>query len=156
VDVFGTAALIAVFVLTVAVALRHRPGPAPAPRLSPELAETILVRAGFPTTAHNVLAVREHLGTLFLEHGRADVDPARWADVVAASDAARADTAGWPQLVLDQIAAAGDAGAAAAGRLARGCQDLLLASVGTGRGIFGGSLFEPLPRPGAPMVRRAA
>ena len=156
--VIGTVAVLAVFTLTLAVALRHRPDLAPAPRLSPDLAETILVRAGFPTTPHNVLAVREHLGSLFLEQGRRDVDPARWAEVEAACEVGRSDRHGdlsaWPQHVLDQIAAAGDGrdgatGAATAARLARRCQDALLASVGTGRGVFGGSLFEPLPRPGA-------
>ncbi|GLZ46863.1 hypothetical protein Acsp06_30480 [Actinomycetospora sp. NBRC 106375] len=159
--VIGTVAVLVLFALTLAVALRHRPDLAPAPRLSPDLAETILLRAGFPATAHNVLAVREHLGTLFLEQGRRDVDPARWAEVEAACEAGRPDVHGdmgaWPQHVLDQIAAAGRGpdgagGGAAAARLARRCQDALLASVGTGRGVFGGSLFEPLPRPGAAAV----
>lgn len=156
--VIGTVAVLAVFVLTVGVALRHRTGPTPGPRLSPDLAETILLRAGFPTTPHNVVALREHLGSLFLEQGRGDLDPVRWGHVVAACEAGRgamaADMSGWPQHVLDQIAAAGDpadvGGGAAAARLARRCQDVLLASVGTGRGVLGGSLFDPLPRP-APL-----
>jgi hypothetical protein len=149
--VFGTVALLAVFAFTVVAALRHRPGATPGPRLSPDLAEVILARAGFPTTLHNVLAVSEHLGTMFLEQGRGDVDAARWSEVVAACEAARGNVTGWPQHVLDEIAAArGVSDAAAVARLARRCQDALLASVGTGRGVFGGSLFEPLPRPAVP------
>jgi hypothetical protein len=149
VDVLGTMGLFAVFVLT--VALRHRLGPAPAPRLAPDLAQVILLHAGFPTTPHNVLAVQEHLGALFLEQGRGDVDPARWDQVVAACEAARAEAGNWAQHVLDQVAAAwngadGVAGGAAATRLVRRCQDVLLAGVGTGHGPLGGSLFEPLPR----------
>ncbi|GAA4863977.1 hypothetical protein [Actinomycetospora straminea] len=153
--VLGIVAVLAV-VLTVVVARRDRPGPLPGPRLAPDLAATILLRAGFPATAHNVLAVQEHLGALFLERGREALDAARWSQVVAACEAGRAgmrpDLAGWPQYVLDQVASA-TGGTVAAG-LARRCQDLLLASVGTGRGLFGGSLFEPLPRL-RPAVRTA-
>ena len=146
--VVGTVALLVVFAFTVVAALRHRPGVTPGPRLSPDLAEAILLRAGFPTTPHNVLAVSEHLGTMFLDRGRGDVDAARWAEVVAACETGRADLTGWPQHVLDEIARArGVNDGAAVARLARRCQDALLASVGTGLGVFGGSLFEPLPRP---------
>jgi hypothetical protein len=151
--VLGTVAVLAVFALTVAVALRHGPWAAPAPRLSPDLATTILTRAGFPATPHNVHAVCEHLGVMFLEQGRDDVDPARWAQVVAECEAARDDVVGWPQHVLDHIASArGAADGAAVVRLARRCQDALLATAGTGRGVFGGSLFEPLPRPATAAV----
>jgi hypothetical protein len=146
--VVGTVALLVVFAFTVVAALRHRPGVAPGPRLSPDLADAILARAGFPTTLHNVLAVSEHLGTMLLEQGRGDVDEARWTEVVAACEAGRGNMTGWPQHVLDEIARArGVSDGAAVARLARRCQDALLASVGTGRGVFGGSLYEPLPRP---------
>jgi hypothetical protein len=140
----GIVAVLIVAAITVAVVLARRPGVGPAaPRLSPDLAPALLTRAGFPTTRHNVLAVRERLGAMFLEDVRSDVAPERWADVVAACEAGRGDMARWPQRVLDEIAAAD---APAATRAARRCQDLLLASVGTGRGFLGGSLFEPLPR----------
>ena len=148
--VIGTVAVLVVFALTVAVARGQRPWATPAPRLSPDLSATILARAGFPTTPHNVHAVCEHLGVMFLEQGRAGVEPDRWAQVVAECEAARADAVGWPQHVLDRIATAHGAGdGAAVVRLARRCQDALLATAGTGRGVFGGSLFEPLPRPTA-------
>ena len=87
--VVGTVALLVVFAFTVVAALRHRPGVTPGPRLSPDLAEVLLLRAGFPTTPHNVLAVSEHLGTMFLDRGRGDVDAARWAEVVATCEAGR-------------------------------------------------------------------
>jgi hypothetical protein len=152
VGVLNTVALLSV--VAVAVVLRHRPWTTPGPRLSPDLAATILVRAGFPTTPHNVLAVSEHLGVMFLEQGRDGMDPARWSQVVAECEAARSDLVSWPQHVLDRVATAagGAADGAAAVRLARRCQDVLLASVGTGRGVFGGSLFEPLPRPAPAAV----
>lgn len=144
----GTVAVLVVAALTVSIVLARRPGVGPvAPRLSPDLASTILSRAGFPTTAHNVLALRERLGAMFLEDAGAGVEPERWARVVAACDAARdrgrGDLRHWPQHVLDEIATAD---APAATRAARRCQESLLAGVGTGRGFLGGSLFEPLPR----------
>lgn len=155
----GFVAVLIVAAMTVAVVLARRPGVGPAaPRLSPDLASTLLVRAGFPTTRHNVLAVREQLGAMFLEDARAGVDPERWAGVVAACDAARpdlarTDMARWPQHVLDEIAVAD---APAATHAARRCQETLLDTVGTGRGFLGGSLFEPLPRAGASSAGLAA
>jgi hypothetical protein len=146
--VIGTVAVLAVFAFSVGVARRDRPWAPPAPRLSPDLATTMLTRAGFPTTPHNVRAVCEHLGVTFLEQGRDDVDPARWVQIVTECEAARDDVVGWPQHVLDRIATARDAAdGAAVVRLARRGQDALLATAGTGHGVFGGSLFEPLPRP---------
>ncbi len=152
----GFVAVLIVATLTVAVVLARRPGVGPAaPRLSPDLPSTLLARAGFPTTRHNVLAVRERLGAMFLEDARPDVEPERWAGVVEACEAGRGDMARWPQHVLDAIATAD---APAATRAARRCQDLLLATVGTGHGFLGGSLFEPLPRttPAVPSVPLAA
>jgi hypothetical protein len=144
----GIVAVLIVATITVAVVLARRPGVGPAaPRLSPDLASTLLTRAGFPTTRHNVLAVRERLGAMFLEDVRPDVAPERWADVLAACEAGRTDKARWPQHVLDEIATAD---APAATRAARRCQARLLAGVGTGRGFLGGSLFEPLPRTASP------
>jgi len=116
-----------------------------APRLSPDFAATLLGRAGFPVDAHNVAALSDRLGVAFLAAVR---DPAgdSWAALAARCEATRHDAVRWPQRVLEEIAAAGHQ---AVSSLPQRCPDALLATVGTGHGFFGGSLFAPLPLPGA-------
>jgi hypothetical protein len=153
--------------LAVAVlALVARPGTtaaAVAPRLAPGFAPTLLARAGFPATAHNVAVLHDHLGTAFLDAARSAVP----ADALAALGARCAPARGgvsvaggssrtWPQRVLDELAALGAPDVAG---LPRRAQDALLATAGTGRGLFGGSVFAPLPVTGAarvPAPRRPA
>lgn len=142
----------------------------PGPRLTADLAPAMLARAGFPATRHNVVALRERLGEAFVaaarELGRDDA--VAWDRVAAVAAAARpleagADLAGWPQRVLDEIAALDPSVAV---QVAHRCPRELLDAVGTGRGVLGGSVFAPLPRdvavPGprpadmvAPAPRRA-
>ncbi|NMO92505.1 hypothetical protein [Actinomycetospora sp. TBRC 11914] len=154
----GLAAVVLVLVL--------RSGPAmtsAAPRLSPGYAPTLLARAGFPATAHNVAILHDHLGTVFLDAARGVVP----ADALAALGARCAPARGgvpvsggssrsWPQRVLDELAALGALDVTA---LPRRAQDALLASAGTGRGLLGGSVFTPLPATvaaGVPAPRAAA
>ena len=140
----GTVGLLGLAVVaTVVLASGRRPLSVPGPRLDPDVAAVILTRAGFPVTAHNVLAVREHLGETFLEQARPGVRPERWDEFQAACEQGRADMATWPQHVLDRIA---EADAPAAAGIARRAQAAVLATVGTGRGLLGGSFYEPLPR----------
>jgi hypothetical protein len=119
-----------------------------APRLSPGYAPTLLARAGFPATAHNVAVLHDHLGSAFLDTARATLS----ADAFAALRArCLGDRGGvpvrggsarsWPQRVLDEMAAGG----ADVSALPRHTQDTLLATAGTGQGLFGGSVFAPLP-----------
>ena len=127
-----------------------------APRLAPGFAPTLLARAGFPATAHNVAVLHDHLGTAFLEAARGALP----ADALAAVGARCAPARGgvsvsggssrsWPQRVLDELAALDTPDVAG---LPRRAQDILLATAGTGRGLLGGSVFAPLPVPGAAHV----
>lgn len=124
---------------------------AAAPRLSAGFAPTLLARAGFPATPHNVAILHDHLGAAFLDAARGVVP----ADALAALRARCAPARGgvpvsggssrsWPQRVLDELAALGAPDVAA---LPRRAQDALLATAGTGRGLLGGSVFAPLPAP---------
>lgn len=134
----------------VVLALVARSGTAAAaPRLAPGFAPTLLARAGFPATAHNVAVLHDHLGTAFLDAVRSALP----ADALAALHARCAPARGgvsvaggssrsWPQRVLDELAAL-DAPDVAG--LPRRAQDALLATAGTGRGLLGGSVFAPLP-----------
>ena len=140
---------VVLFVLVVgALALwLRRAGAAPGPRLTDDLAPEMLARAGFPVTRHNVTVLREGLGDAFLARARA-LDPAHateWDHVESTcarrADGDGADLAGWPQRVLDEIAVV-DPGVAAT--VAHRCPQALLAAVGSGRGVLGGSVFAPL------------
>jgi hypothetical protein len=155
--------------LAVAVlALVARPGTTAtaAPRLAPGFAPTLLARAGFPATAHNVAVLHDHLGTAFLDAARSALP----ADALAALGARCAPARGgvsvaggssrsWPQRVLDELAALDAPDAPDVAGLPRRAQDALLATAGTGRGLLGGSVFAPLPVTGAarvPAPRRPA
>lgn len=127
-------------------------GATPGPRLTDDLAPAMLARAGFPETRHNVLALRERLGESFLAEARRHGAPgaAEWDRVAVACERARHDTragdvdlAGWPQRVLDEIA---ELDAPVAALVAHRCPQMLLETVGSGRGFLGGSLFAPLAR----------
>ena len=127
-----------------------------APRLAPGFAPTLLARAGFPATAHNVAVLHDHLGTAFLEAARGALPADALAAVGARCAPARGgvsvsggSTRSWPQRVLDELAALGTPDVAG---LPRRAQDILLATAGTGRGLLGGSVFAPLPVPGAARV----
>ncbi len=127
-----------------------------APRLAPGFAPTLLARAGFPATAHNVAVLHDHLGTAFLEAARGALPADALAAVGARCAPARGgvsvsggSTRSWPQRVLDELAALDTPDVAG---LPRRAQDILLATAGTGRGLLGGSVFAPLPVPGAARV----
>ncbi|MEJ2868942.1 hypothetical protein WCD74_14310 [Actinomycetospora sp. OC33-EN08] len=150
----GIVGIVAVVVALMVVALVLRAGPGAeqvAPRLSPGYAPTLLARAGFPATAHNVAMLHDHLGAAFLDAARAALS----ADAFAALRSRCAGSRGgvpvvggssrsWPQRVLDEMAAGGMTGTDVA-TLPRQAQDALLATAGTGHGLFGGSVFAPLP-----------
>ena len=141
----------------VVLALVARPGTAAgAPRLAAGFAPSLLARAGFPATAHNVAVLHDHLGAAFLDAARGVLP----ADALAALGARCAPARGgvsvdggssrsWPQRVLDELAAL-DAPDVAG--LPRRAQDALLATAGTGRGLLGGSVFAPLPVTGTARV----
>jgi hypothetical protein len=153
----GLAAVVLVLVLRSGASVSSA-----APRLSPGFAPTLLARAGFPVTAHNVAILHDHLGTLFLDAARGALPAEALAAVRARCAPARGgvpvsggSSRSWPQHVLDELAALG--GLDVAG-LPRRAQDTLLATAGTGRGLLGGSVFAPLPAPvaaGVPAPRPA-
>ncbi|MFC5065890.1 hypothetical protein [Actinomycetospora atypica] len=162
----GVIGIVAVVVTAVVVALSvvsraGRPAESPSPRLSPGLAPNLLARAGFPATAHNVAVLHDHLGRAFLEAARGMVPGEALAALDRRCTTARGgvpvaggSSRAWPQRVLDELAAAGATDVVG---LPRHCQETLLATSGTGRGIFGGSVFAPLPvlpdaAPAAPSV----
>ncbi|WP_433800184.1 hypothetical protein [Actinomycetospora sp. CA-084318] len=152
------AGVVAVVVLVgIAVVLRAGAGAEQlAPRLSPGYAPTLLARAGFPATAHNVAVLHDHLGSAFLDAARATLSAEAFVALRGRCLAARGgvpvpggSARSWPQRVLDEMAADG----ADVTALPRRTQDTLLATAGTGRGLFGGSVFAPLPAlAGAPTV----
>ena len=143
----------------VVLALVARPGTVAAsgaPRLAAGFAPSLLARAGFPATAHNVAVLHDHLGAAFLDAARGVLP----ADALAALGARCAPARGgvsvdggssrsWPQRVLDELAALDTPDVAG---LPRRAQDTLLATAGTGRGLLGGSVFAPLPVTGATRV----
>jgi hypothetical protein len=149
----------------VVLALMGRPGTvaAGAPRLAPGFAPTLLARAGFPATAHNVAVLHDHLGAAFLDAARgalpADALTALGARCAPARGGVSVDggsSRSWPQRVLDELAALDAPGVAG---LPRRAQDALLATAGTGRGLLGGSVFAPLPvtrEARVPAPRRSA
>ncbi len=147
----------------VLVSYTGRMAPSAAPRLSPGFAPTLLARAGFPATAHNVAVLHDHLGAVFLDAARGVLPAetlaalgARCAPFRGGVPVAGGSSRSWPQRVLDELAALGTPDVAT---LPRRAQDALLATAGTGRGLLGGSVFAPLPtpgRPGVPSPRRAA
>ena len=127
-----------------------------APRLAPGFAPTLLARAGFPATAHNVAVLHDHLGTAFLEAARSALPAealaalgSRCASARGGVSVAGGSSRSWPQRVLDELAALGTPDVAG---LPRRAQDALLATAGTGRGLLGGSVFAPLPVTGAARV----
>ncbi|HEY2190942.1 MAG TPA: hypothetical protein VGH76_01390 [Actinomycetospora sp.] len=127
-----------------------------APRLSAGFAPTLLARAGFPATAHNVAILHDHLGAVFLDAARGSLPAealaalgARCAPARGGVPVAGGSSRTWPQRVLDELAALGALDVAA---LPRRAQDTLLATAGTGRGLLGGSVFAPLPAPAAPVL----
>lgn len=149
----GTVSVLVVAALVGCIAWYLREGAAPSgPRLSADLPATLLLRAGFPVTNHNVDAVHEGLGTLFLT-GATATDAELGARVAEATGVPQVGPQGisWPQRVLDAIAVTDPR---TAQRLAAGASETLLATAGTGTGIFGGSVFEPvpvIPRPRSPL-----
>ena len=161
--VVTTVMLAALAVVVLGLLLRTAPAaPAAAPRLSPGFAPTLLARAGFPATAHNVAVLHDHLGTVFLDAVRGALPAEALAELGARCSIARGGVpvAGgssrtWPQRVLDELAAVGAPDVAG---LPRRAQDALLATAGTGQGLLGGSVFAPLPVVSArvPAPRRAA
>lgn len=166
--IIGVGVVAVVVLVGFAVVLRAGAGAPPlAPRLSPGYAPTLLARAGFPATAHNVAVLHDHLGSAFLEAARATLPADAFAALRARCLGARGgvpvaggSSRSWPQRVLDEMAAHG----ADVTALPRRTEDSLLATTGTGRGLFGGSVFAPLPavagaRPSAvtvPTPRSAA
>lgn len=127
-----------------------------APRLSPGYAPTLLARAGFPATAHNVAVLHDHLGAAYLDAARELVPAGSFAALALRCAPARGgvpvaggSSRAWPQRILDELAAGGAVDVA---ELPRRCQDSLLATAGSGRGLFGGSVFEPLPAPRAAVA----
>jgi hypothetical protein len=142
----------------VVLALVARPGAVAsgAPRLAAGFAPSLLARAGFPATAHNVAVLHDHLGAAFLDAARgalpADALTALGARCAPARGGVSVDggsSRSWPQRVLDELAALGAPDVAG---LPRRAQDALLATAGTGRGLFGGSVFAPLPVTGGAHV----
>ncbi|MDL5155723.1 hypothetical protein [Actinomycetospora termitidis] len=147
--IVGITAVVVITLVVIAVVLRAGPTSAPvAPRLSPGYAPTLLARAGFPATAHNVAVLHDHLGAAFLDAAR-DALPgeaftalrARCAGARGGVPVVGGSSRSWPQRVLDETAAGG----ADVTALPRYAQDALLATAGTGHGLFGGSVFAPLP-----------
>lgn len=66
--VVTTVVLAALAAVVLVVVLRTGPAAASvAPRLSAGFAPTLLARAGFPATAHNVAILHDHLGGVFLD-----------------------------------------------------------------------------------------
>jgi hypothetical protein len=136
----------------VVLALVARPGPsAPpvAPRLAAGFAPSLLARAGFPATAHNVAVLHDHLGAAFLDAARSGLPSDALVALGARCAAARGwvsvaggSSRSWPQRVLDELAALEAPDVAG---LPLRAQDALLATAGTGRGLLGGSVFAPLP-----------
>jgi hypothetical protein len=142
----------------VVIALVARPGTAAAgaPRLAAGFAPSLLARAGFPATAHNVAVLHDHLGAAFLDAARGALPAEALATLRARCAPARGGVSvdggssrSWPQRVLDELAALGAPDVAG---LPRRAQDALLATAGTGRGLLGGSVFAPLPVTGAASV----
>jgi hypothetical protein len=155
--IVGVGVVAVVVLVGLAVVLRAGSGAGqPAPRLSPGYAPTLLARAGFPATAHNVAVLHDHLGSAFLEAARTTLPADAFTALGARCLGARGgvpvpggSARSWPQRVLDEMAAGGADVAA----LPRRTQDTLLATAGTGRGLFGGSVFAPLPAlPGTPRL----
>jgi hypothetical protein len=161
--VVTTVVLAALAVVVLGILLRTGSvAPAVAPRLSPGFAPTLLARAGFPATAHNVAVLHDHLGTVFLDAVRGVLSTEALADLGARCAIARGgvpvaggSSRSWPQRVLDELAAVGAPDVAG---LPRRAQDALLATAGTGQGLLGGSVFAPLPvvASGVPAPRRAS
>ncbi len=162
--VITTVVLAALAVAVLARVLRAAPtASSVAPRLSAGFAPTLLARAGFPATAHNVAVLHDHLGTIFLDAARSALPAEALAALGARCAAARGgvpvaggSSRSWPQRVLDELAAVGAPDVAGLPLRAR---DALLATAGTGRGLLGGSVFAPLPATvaaGVPAPRRAA
>ena len=143
----------------VVLALVARPGAAAAagaPRLAAGFAPSLLARAGFPATAHNVAVLHDHLGAAFLDAARGALPAdalaalrARCAPARGGVSVAGGSSRSWPQRVLDELAALGAPDVAA---LPRRAQDALLATAGTGCGLLGGSVFAPLPVTGVAQV----
>jgi hypothetical protein len=147
--VVTTVVLAALAVVVLALVGRPVTAAAGAPRLAPGFAPTLLARAGFPATAHNVAVLHDHLGTAFLDAARGAL-PAealaalgnRCAPARGGVSVAGGSSRSWPQRVLDELAALDAPGVAG---LPRRAQDALLATAGTGCGLLGGSVFAPLP-----------
>lgn len=160
--VVSTVLLAVLAAAVVALVVRAGAVSSAAPRLSAGFAPSLLARAGFPATAHNVAVLHDHLGTAFLDAARGALPAEALAALGARCAPARGgvpvtggSSRSWPQRVLDELAAVGAPDVAG---LPRRAQDALLATAGTGRGLLGGSVFVPLPVPeasGVPEPRRA-
>lgn len=148
--VVTTIVLVLLAALGAGIVLRRDAGPsAAAPRLSAGFAPTLLARAGFPATAHNVAVLHDHLAAAFLDaaHGAVPAEVLSEVGARCAAARGRASVTGgssrsWPQEILDELAALGTPDVA---RFPLRAQEELLATAGTGRGLLGGSVFVPLP-----------